>query len=91
MRITKDDILSAIGFETKRSGYIDMTLMFCAGILAGCGIGLLMAPKTGVEMRHDLLEKTGDLRGRANELVSNVKSKLMNKGYDQMGTTTTGV
>jgi hypothetical protein len=69
MRISKDDILNALGFETKTSGYADMFLMFGAGLIAGAAVGLLLAPKTGSELRSDVVEKAGNI-------VSNVKSKI---------------
>lgn len=69
MRINKDDILNALGFETKTSGYVDMFLMFGAGLVAGAAVGMLLAPKPGYQLRSDVAEK-------ASHLVSNVKSKI---------------
>lgn len=88
MRLSKDDILSALGLETKKTNYADMFLMFGAGILAGAGIGLLLAPKTGVEMRQDVMERAGGLKGKATDLVSNVRGKIMNRVGHENGMST---
>lgn len=58
--LDRDDILSLLGLETKSStaGWMAGTLgTFGVGLLVGAGIGLILAPKPGRELR-------GDIRGR---------------------------
>ena len=55
--ITTDDVLSALGLQTRRSvgDYILPALgIFGVGLLVGAGIGLLFAPKTGGELRQQI-------------------------------------
>ena len=40
------------------------------GVAVGFGLALLLAPKTGEEMREDLMQKGIELRDRAGELAS---------------------
>lgn len=50
-----DDILHALGLEKKRSStekMLPMIGIFGAGLLVGAGIALLLAPKSGREIRE---------------------------------------
>jgi hypothetical protein len=56
----RDDILEMIGLQRKAStaGWLAGTLgTFGIGILVGAGIGLLMAPKSGRELRDNLRDR----------------------------------
>ena len=70
MMVTKDDILARLGLESRRTAtdYIMPALgVFGAGMLVGAGLGLMFAPKRGVEIRHDLGEgATRIVRGAGN-------------------------
>lgn len=63
-----EDILAALGLERKRSA-LDVILpaagIFAAGVVIGTGVALLLAPKSGREMRRDL-------KGKADELTSRI-------------------
>ncbi len=53
----RDDLLDAIGLETRRSTTDKMMpalALFGAGVLVGVGVGLLLAPKPGHELRADV-------------------------------------
>ncbi|WP_257455925.1 hypothetical protein [Archangium lipolyticum] len=56
-KMDKDDVLDLIGLETKK-GPTDWMLpalgAFSVGLLVGAGLGLLMAPKPGAQLRDDL-------------------------------------
>ena len=69
--LEKDDILEAIGLQSRRSAadWILPTVgIFSVGLLVGAGLGLLLAPKSGAELREDL---KGRLQGGADQLASN--------------------
>jgi len=58
--VDKDDLLELIGLESRRSTAEKMMpslALFGAGVLLGVGLGLMLAPKTGVELRHDLRDR----------------------------------
>lgn len=56
-KMDKDDLLNLIGLETRR-GTTDYLLpalgAFTVGVLLGVGVGLMLAPKPGNELRNDL-------------------------------------
>jgi hypothetical protein len=56
-KMDKDDLLNLIGLETRK-GPTDYLLpalgAFTAGVLLGVGVGLMLAPKPGNELRNDL-------------------------------------
>jgi hypothetical protein len=56
----KDDFLGLIGLQSKRSFTSELlgTLgTFGIGLLVGAGVALLLAPKPGRELRHDIRTK----------------------------------
>ena len=58
--LDRDDILEMIGLQRKAStgSYLAGALStFGIGILVGAGIGLLMAPKSGRELRENLRDR----------------------------------
>ena len=60
--IDKDDVLEAIGLESRRSAgdkMVTSLALFGAGVLVGVGLGLMLAPKPGKELRDDIRHKLG--------------------------------
>ncbi len=58
--VDKDDILEMIGLESRRSSaerMVPSLALFGAGILLGVGLGLMLAPKPGRELREDLKDR----------------------------------
>ena len=62
-----DDILEKLGVESRRSS-IDKVMpavaVFAAGVAVGVGIGLILAPKSGSELRGDLQSQFRRAKGR---------------------------
>ena len=76
--LDKDDILDMLGLETKSStaGWIAGTLgTFGLGLLVGAGLGLLLAPKPGRELREDLRDKLRRAPEDFNETVASVAGR----------------
>jgi hypothetical protein len=58
--LDKDDVLEMMGLQSKTStgAYLASALgTFGVGLLVGAGLGLLLAPKAGRELRDDLRDK----------------------------------
>jgi len=65
-RITQED---DSGVERFMTGLL-------IGVAVGFGLALLLAPKSGEEMREDLMQKGIELRDRAGELASRMPSGM---------------
>ena len=68
--VDKDDILEMVGLESRRSSAERMMpslALFGAGILLGVGLGLMLAPKPGSELREDLRERLSKGNNGAHE------------------------
>ena len=58
--LDKDDFLGLLGLESKHSftnRLLGTVGTFAVGLLVGAGVALLLAPKPGSELRHDLRVK----------------------------------
>jgi uncharacterized membrane protein YebE (DUF533 family) len=80
---SSDDVLNALGLERRHTpldNAIPTALAFVAGLAAGAGVALLLAPKSGREVRADISNKASELTGKlastANELASEVRGAL---------------
>jgi hypothetical protein len=63
----KDDVLNLVGLESRRTmadAVVPTLTAFSVGVLVGVGVGLLLAPKPGAELREDLRSRLG--RGESN-------------------------
>lgn len=61
---SREDIATAIGIEARTSTTDDVVKalgIFGTGMILGAGLALLLAPKAGHEIRHDIAEKVGEL------------------------------
>lgn len=66
--LDKDDLLKLIGLQTKRDAaewLLPSLALFGLGLLVGAGVGVLLAPKPGRELREDLRNR---LQGLSHEL-----------------------
>jgi hypothetical protein len=65
--LDKEDILGALGLQTKSStaGWVLGTLgLFGLGMVIGAGVALMVAPKPGAELRRDLEGRLRNVRER---------------------------
>ena len=60
--IDKDELLDLVGLESRRSAgerMVPALALFGAGVLLGVGLGMMLAPKPGRELRDDLRDRLG--------------------------------
>jgi hypothetical protein len=72
--ISKDDILAALGLETRHTTGDNLAsglLMLGVGLAVGVGIGMLIAPKSGGELREDLSNQYRKTVGMAHDAIAN--------------------
>lgn len=58
--LDKDDLLDLVGLESRRTTtdkLVPALALFGAGVLVGVGLGLMLAPKPGRELRGELKAK----------------------------------
>ena len=70
--MTRDDFLASLGLQSRRSAavYILPAVgMFGVGLLAGAGLGLMFAPRTGREMRRELGTRVSDVTNKIKQRV----------------------
>ena len=73
--LSKDDILAALGLATKPSTTQRMlgTMgTFGVGLLVGAGVALLLAPKSGEDLREDIGQRIRSFREDAAADVADV-------------------
>ena len=61
---SKDDLAANIGLQVRPTPAADLfsTLgIFSSGVILGAGLALLLSPKAGREIRHDIAEKVGEI------------------------------
>jgi gas vesicle protein len=67
MSFTKEDILDALGIEGRSSWMMTALAGFGVGCVVGATVAMLLAPKSGRELRSDLIDKGRDLMHRGRE------------------------
>jgi hypothetical protein len=75
--ISKDDILAALGLETRHTMVDHLgpgLLMLGLGLAVGIGIGMLLAPKSGDELREDLSNRYRKTVGMAHDAMASDQS-----------------
>ena len=90
--LDKDDLLNALGLETRRStgeSLLTGFALFGVGLLVGAGVGLLVAPSTGRELRSDINkrlqeapEALAQLPKRANEAIHHATDRVTERFED---------
>lgn len=90
--LDREDLLNLVGLESKhRPGdfLLPAITLFGVGMLVGTGVGLLVAPRPGRELRQDIAQRIQDapeamkeLPQRANDALHRVSDKLSEKRHD---------
>ena len=73
MEFNKRDILNALGLETESSNFWTVALAgFGVGCLVGAAVAIMVTPKSGRELRGDIMDKGRDLIGKGREQLENM-------------------
>lgn len=78
--LSSDDMLGYLGLQKKRTfaDYVVPGLgFFAAGIAAGAGIGLLLAPTSGRELRQQIGVKYQDARNRLGASTEHFRNQIV--------------
>jgi YtxH-like protein len=82
-KLSKDDILTLMGIQTKHSpsDWVTKTLgTFGVGILVGAGIGVLLAPKKGRALRQDIRDRLRQAPEDLEDAVTSIRNDLYGGG-----------
>lgn len=87
--LEKDDFLNMLGLETRRNAVdymVPALALFGVGVVVGTGIGLLLAPRPGRELRQDIAQRLQQapeamsrLPQRANDAIHRVSDQIAEK------------
>jgi hypothetical protein len=90
--LDKDDFLNMLGLEAKRNTVdymVPALAVFGVGLIVGTGIGLLVAPRPGRELREDIAQRLqkapemmSQLPQRANDAMHRVSDQISEKLHD---------
>ena len=72
MEFNKRDILNALGLETETNFWTVALAGFGVGCLVGAAVAIMVAPKSGRELRSDIMDKGRDLIGRGKDEMANL-------------------
>lgn len=78
--LSSDDLLGYVGLQRKRTfaSYIVPGLgFFAAGLAAGAGIGLLIAPSSGRELRQQIGTKVQKTRNRLGTATEHLHDRIV--------------
>ncbi len=67
MSLNKEDVLEALGIESGNSWFLHALAGFGVGCVVGAAAAMLLAPKSGSELRSDLMERGRDLVQKGRE------------------------
>ena len=73
-----EDVLHSLGLERRSSavgGFVSGLGVFMAGALVGAGVGLLLAPTTGAEMRERARASIDEWRQRLMDFGQNLQAQ----------------
>ncbi len=76
MAVKKEDILEALGIETENRWLPIALAGFGLGAIVGATVAMLFAPKSGRDLRSDIVEKGRDLMSRGREKVAKVEEQI---------------
>jgi hypothetical protein len=80
--LDRDDLLNLVGLESRRDAtdwLLPAVGFFTAGVLVGAGLGLMLAPKAGNELRDELRNRLQGASGTLGNTYSNSGTGIESK------------
>lgn len=74
-----DDALGWVGLRRRQSPFYPIAI-FGAGVAVGAGVGMLLAPKSGAQIRRSILKAFNDITGEAKDALQRVESEVKEAG-----------
>lgn len=62
--------------EGKRFGVVEFCIGLLMGLATGAALGLLLAPRSGTEMRGQIVGRASDIKSTASELVGQARHSI---------------
>lgn len=97
--MNKNDVMKTLGIEPQYKdswfGVAGLS-MFGLGLLVGAGVGMLFAPRAGSELRGEIQNRFGGMKGQdsysstTSDFSSSSVSGAATSGSDQVGTVVGG-
>ena len=78
MAMSKQDILEALGIEREGNWFLHGLAGFGIGCVVGAAVAILVAPKSGAELREDLMERGRDMMKKGREQFQSTEGKNPN-------------
>lgn len=69
------------GYKAK-SSYLSSLGLVAIGVVVGASAGLLLAPKSGTELRADMKTKAKQLQAKASDKVATLRANSNNRGVE---------
>lgn len=88
--MTKEDLLGKFGLVSKPTfseSFFPALGIFGAGMLLGAGIALMLAPKSGSELREDMVE---GLKSLGNQVTGGNPATTTTPGHQMSSTASSG-
>jgi gas vesicle protein len=93
--IDSNDMLGYVGLQRKRSAFTSYVLpgigFFAAGLAAGAGLGLLLAPSSGRELRGQLGYKFNQVKDKVSNTTQQLREQIAGASSDISGTVQSGI
>jgi gas vesicle protein len=74
MSFSKEDILEALGID-EENWMLPALAGFGVGCLVGAGVALVLAPKSGRELRADLKDRGRDIMEKGREVSQKIRER----------------
>ncbi len=75
MAMNKEDILEALGIEAESNWFVHGLAGFGIGCVVGAAVAMLLAPRSGAELRETIMERGRDLMQKGREQFHSTEGK----------------